>query len=325
MPVQRIPRYNMLLKDLVKHTWEDHPDANNLNVALQKITEVAEYLNEKKRQAEMLKILVLIQSAISGKKVPYIVNGDRVFIRQGNVTNEKGTAFVVYLFNDMMIIGKPDTTMKIIQAAVGTKKSGDLNIEPMKFKESLQLSEVSIRGVDGTSFEVLKSQKVVYTFSCKEKESWVKDLQQALDKIHVGSKQPTKEQQDVSDDQKNNTNPLFLEEQGLGTAEEVVRNRRKTQMGFGTNRFKGVKKNYNTVRDRSNTVDGMEEVTKREKEKRDQVAGLEERKAKLEAELKNVEIFAEKVKPVFSPRKYQNPPFLNQTQLHRMPLQLQTI
>lgn len=145
----------MLLKDLVKHTWEDHPDANNLNVALQKITEVAEYLNEKKRQAEMLKILVLIQSAISGKKVPYIVNGDRVFIRQGNVTNEKGTAFVVYLFNDMMIIGKPDTTMKIIQAAVGTKKSGDLNIEPMKFKESLQLSEVSIRGVDGTCKERL--------------------------------------------------------------------------------------------------------------------------------------------------------------------------
>lgn len=70
----------------------------------------------------------------------------------------------------------------------------------------------------------------------------------------------------------------------------------------------GVKKNYNTVRDRSNTVDGMEEVTKREKEKRDQVAGLEERKAKLEAELKNVEIFAEKVKPSSTSRKNSAPP-----------------
>lgn len=30
MPVQRIPRYNLLLTDMMRHTWEDHPDYNNL-------------------------------------------------------------------------------------------------------------------------------------------------------------------------------------------------------------------------------------------------------------------------------------------------------
>ena len=26
MPIQRIPRYNLLLEDLVMHTWPEHPD-----------------------------------------------------------------------------------------------------------------------------------------------------------------------------------------------------------------------------------------------------------------------------------------------------------
>ena len=31
LPVQRIPRYNMLLRDLVKQTEESHPDYENLS------------------------------------------------------------------------------------------------------------------------------------------------------------------------------------------------------------------------------------------------------------------------------------------------------
>ncbi len=50
MPVQRIPRYetnpktlpkipryNMLLRDLVKHTWEGHPDYNHLKQAVARV------------------------------------------------------------------------------------------------------------------------------------------------------------------------------------------------------------------------------------------------------------------------------------------------
>jgi FYVE/RhoGEF/PH domain-containing protein 3 len=30
LPVQRIPRYKMLLQDVVKHTWDTHPDFEKL-------------------------------------------------------------------------------------------------------------------------------------------------------------------------------------------------------------------------------------------------------------------------------------------------------
>lgn len=33
MPVQRIPRYNLLLTDMFKNTWAEHPDYENLKKA----------------------------------------------------------------------------------------------------------------------------------------------------------------------------------------------------------------------------------------------------------------------------------------------------
>jgi hypothetical protein len=52
-PIQRIPRYNLLLSDLVKQTEDSHPDYTNLTAALQETLKVAEHLNERVRASEM--------------------------------------------------------------------------------------------------------------------------------------------------------------------------------------------------------------------------------------------------------------------------------
>ena len=46
-PIQRIPRYSMLLDRLIKHTSEDHADHAALVNANKTITEVAEHLNKR--------------------------------------------------------------------------------------------------------------------------------------------------------------------------------------------------------------------------------------------------------------------------------------
>jgi len=51
MPVQRMPRYEMLLKELHKATPENHVDADHLQNAIQRITEVNQYLNSKKKRS----------------------------------------------------------------------------------------------------------------------------------------------------------------------------------------------------------------------------------------------------------------------------------
>jgi hypothetical protein len=45
MPVQRIPRYALLLRDLLKNTWEDHPDYENIQKALKLIESIGMDVN----------------------------------------------------------------------------------------------------------------------------------------------------------------------------------------------------------------------------------------------------------------------------------------
>ncbi len=64
----------MLLKDLVKHTWEDHPDHANLLKTLKKMEEIAFHLNEMKRRAENYQNLTKVKETLTGKNIPVILH-----------------------------------------------------------------------------------------------------------------------------------------------------------------------------------------------------------------------------------------------------------
>ena len=61
LPIQRIPRYELLLKDLFKHTWPAHPDHSSLQQALTKIKEAAVKLNRAKAFSESRKKIMTIK------------------------------------------------------------------------------------------------------------------------------------------------------------------------------------------------------------------------------------------------------------------------
>lgn len=107
-PVQRIPRYFLLLQDLVRHTSADHPDYANLSFAVQKVQAVAEYMNEKKREAENIMKVTEIQEMIEGECEPLALPHRR-FVREAQMQEvTSGTArkhaVVVFLFNDLLLV-----------------------------------------------------------------------------------------------------------------------------------------------------------------------------------------------------------------------------
>lgn len=51
-PVQRLCKYPLLLKELVKVTDANHPDHSNLEKALSKVESVVASINDKKRKVE---------------------------------------------------------------------------------------------------------------------------------------------------------------------------------------------------------------------------------------------------------------------------------
>lgn len=63
----------MLLRDLVKHTWEDHPDYTALKQAVARVEDIAGFLNEKKREAENIAELIEMENHFTGKNVPVYI------------------------------------------------------------------------------------------------------------------------------------------------------------------------------------------------------------------------------------------------------------
>jgi hypothetical protein len=112
-PIQRPPRYSLLLRELIKNTDENHPDWKDLNQASVKIEEITTYLNEKRREFESrFKMFELAHSLTSSKIRAEIVQPHRENLLQANVdwrckapSNKHGVGRL-YLLNDAFLLTK---------------------------------------------------------------------------------------------------------------------------------------------------------------------------------------------------------------------------
>jgi len=66
MPVQRIPRYVLLLQDLKSKTPEQHPDLELLKAAIASMEAAASGINLAKRDAEMTARATALKKAVQG-------------------------------------------------------------------------------------------------------------------------------------------------------------------------------------------------------------------------------------------------------------------
>lgn len=115
MPIQRIPRYTLLLKDLLSHTWPSHADYNSLRSCYSKISDIASFVN--KAQAENSNNLRMqsIKASLSGAKSKTLplLQPHRRFIIEGEVhdaNNGNPRNVYVFMFNDLLLWTKANQT-----------------------------------------------------------------------------------------------------------------------------------------------------------------------------------------------------------------------
>ncbi|XP_063061433.1 rho guanine nucleotide exchange factor 17-like [Engraulis encrasicolus] len=136
-PVQRIPRYELLVKDLLKHTPEEHPDHQFLLDAQRNIKRLAERINKGRRSAEEVeretRVMQEIEAHIEG--VEHIMNPQRKFLRQEMVMEAKTVGGKkdrsLFLFSDLLIC----TTLK--------RKSGSLRRSSMSLYTAASIIDTS--------------------------------------------------------------------------------------------------------------------------------------------------------------------------------------
>jgi hypothetical protein len=108
-PVQRIPRYKLLLEDMLKNTEKDHEDYEDLKNSLKLVSEVALFVNETIRDHEMMLQMLSIQRSLVGMKQDILIPG-RKFMKRGRVQKicrRNHQPRELFLFSDMLIYATP--------------------------------------------------------------------------------------------------------------------------------------------------------------------------------------------------------------------------
>ena len=105
MPIQRVTRYGLLLRELIHQTWQDHDDYEQLQDALKAVEAVASHVNNHKKKVIMQQKIKSILASVVG--LPEIAaNDERSYITEGAVTDLGDSIPVthyIYLFSDLMI------------------------------------------------------------------------------------------------------------------------------------------------------------------------------------------------------------------------------
>lgn len=165
VPVQRMAKYTLLIKEILKHTPEWHPDHQLLSQALEVMSNSAQESDGKVREAERRKNLVVLQNSI--RDCPQIIDPARALI--GHYTLKKPLE-ELYILTDMIIVSKERTEpisrqkYRIVKKIVNLDKVYSVNRE----------SDIVILHTDGPDFifEINhKAEEVVETI-----ERLVRDL-----------------------------------------------------------------------------------------------------------------------------------------------------
>lgn len=119
MPIQRPPRYELLLADLLKNTVPTHPDFTNIKDAQQLICDINLQVDEKKRVNDEKKRVVEIDKSVAGQTAgESLVAAHRNFLTEGDLVSG-ADRFHVFLFTDLIVFTKPRVQPKKRDSAVG--------------------------------------------------------------------------------------------------------------------------------------------------------------------------------------------------------------
>ncbi|ELR10970.1 RhoGEF domain containing protein [Acanthamoeba castellanii str. Neff] len=114
-PIQRISKYPLLLRELLKHTPDTHTHYSELKQAVEQIEELLNLLNDKQRDSEALARLARIHSSLIWKdqQPVQLVMPTRKLLRKQKFSRiyreehiNKAAPGLMMLFNDLLIVTK---------------------------------------------------------------------------------------------------------------------------------------------------------------------------------------------------------------------------
>lgn len=151
-PIQRICKYPLLLRELLKRTPKKHSDYPAVEEALQAMKAVCCNINETKRQMEKLEALEILQSRIEGWEgtnltdicTELLLQGNLLKISAGNIQER-----VFFLFDNLLVYCKRKSR---VSGKKSTKRTKSINGPQFVFRGRINTEVMEVENVeDGTA------------------------------------------------------------------------------------------------------------------------------------------------------------------------------
>ncbi|KAG0429492.1 hypothetical protein HPB47_023584 [Ixodes persulcatus] len=185
VPMQRVLKYHLLLKELMKNTAETHEDYHGLEKALKSMLDLAHYINEVKRDNETLQIIADIQASITDVDLPQnmelkdygrLLKDGELKIKSHDDNNKIKNRYI-FIFDRMMLMCKSTKGEQYI------------------YKSSLALCDYKLENAPVNSrmatryywFLVHIEKRTAYTMYAKTEEmkkKWIEAIEKAMDNIN---------------------------------------------------------------------------------------------------------------------------------------------
>ncbi|KAJ6246505.1 faciogenital dysplasia protein [Anaeramoeba flamelloides] len=169
-PIQRIPRYQLLVNEILKHTDPEHKDYTDLQRSLQMIKKVATDVNTALINAKQNVILVGLNKKLSNVD---LIKPHRKYVCEGVLmkkSTKKDQARLFYLFSDLLIIASKDISIYTVHNTIQLE---DLNVEEIEDTKKLK---------NAFAIQTPAKSFIVYAKLPQEKKLWFQAIKETLQK-----------------------------------------------------------------------------------------------------------------------------------------------
>eukprot|EP01103_Thecamoeba_quadrilineata_P005460 TRINITY_DN15255_c0_g1_i1.p1 TRINITY_DN15255_c0_g1~~TRINITY_DN15255_c0_g1_i1.p1 ORF type:complete len:616 (-),score=147.50 TRINITY_DN15255_c0_g1_i1:134-1981(-) len=170
-PIQRICKYPLFLRELLKHTKPENPDLPDLELAAKGLERVASLVNESKLKNENQAKIREIASSLSGISADKIIQPSRWFVREATfIKLSKGREQErhFFLFNDVIIWAKATDKAKYTYR-------GEISMDLVLCQDVIK-PENNRFAFELCRLDKKKKKYVIYTKDKDEKETWIQLL-----------------------------------------------------------------------------------------------------------------------------------------------------
>lgn len=205
-PTQRLCKYPLLLREVIKQSTKDAPDLKELNKAFDVVNRITMRVNEKKRKAEMAIKAEEMDSLIRDwKGIDRTKIGDLLLYEQANIQmGDNSKDLEVFLFEKLMIMCSKSKSMADIFSGASRRPSQN---QLLVIKGHIYISQIISVAPLATDTNALNAIKMTYRdgpdigycairFNMEEKvKTWLAILQPLLEmaRIHAAPEISIKE------------------------------------------------------------------------------------------------------------------------------------